>query len=294
MSTPSLPHEPSLRPEDLWPRIIATARHALATGALQPIATDCQTLEQRGVPFQVRVLGRAHLKDDRAKREKPRAVPFDPFENPDPDLVVGGLSPTHLCLLNKFNVVEHHLLIVTRAFEEQESLLTAADFEALVLCMDGLDGLGFYNSGEVAGASQPHKHLQLIPPLGPEGLRVPMEKVLSPPPARGSVTRHPALDFAHVMTGLGPWESTPTKDGARLLEAYQSLLAALGIGHKLPPYNLLTTRDWMMLVPRAKAESHGINVNAMGFAGSLLVKTQEQLQRLQELGPLELLRQVAP
>ena len=285
MSTPSLPHEPSLRPEDLWPRIVATTRHALATGALQPIATDCQTLEHRGVPFQVRVLGRAHLKDERMKREKPRTVPFDPFENPDPDLVVGGLSPTHLCLLNKFNVVEHHLLIVTRAFEEQESLLTGADFEALALCMDGLDGLGFYNSGEVAGASQPHKHLQLIPPLGPEGLRVPMEKVLPGAP-----------DFAHAVRRLGPWTSSPAKDGARLLETYQLLMSELGIGRALPlpPYNLLTTRDWMMLVPRARAESHGINVNAMGFAGSLLVKNTEQLQRLQELGPLELLRQVAP
>ncbi|HEX5754242.1 MAG TPA: ATP adenylyltransferase [Archangium sp.] len=283
MSTPSLPHEPSLRPEDLWPRIVSTTRHALATGALQPIATECQTLEERGIPFQVRVLGRAHLKDERARREKPRAVPFDPFENPDPDLIVGGLSPTHLCLLNKFNVVEHHLLIVTRAFEEQESLLTAADFEALALCMDGLDGLGFYNSGEVAGASQPHKHLQLIPPLGPEGLRVPMEKVL--PGAPG---------FAHAVTRLGPWESSPARDGARMLAAYQSLMKELGIGHPLPPYNLLTTRDWMLLVPRARAESHGINVNAMGFAGSLLVKNQEQLQKLQELGPLELLRQVAP
>jgi ATP adenylyltransferase len=294
MSTPSISHEPFLRPEALWPRTVATTRYALATGALQPIATDCRTLEQRGIPFQVRMLGRAHLKDERTKREKPRAVPFDPFENPDPDLVVGGLSPTHVCLLNKFNVVEYHLLIVTRAFEEQESLLTAADFEALALCMDGLDGLAFYNSGEVAGASQPHKHLQLIPPLGPEGSRVPLEKMLSPPPTRGSVTRRPALGFAHAVTGLGPWESSPSRDGARLLEAYQSLLAELGIGHELPPYNLLATRDWMMLVPRARAESHGINVNAMGFAGSLLVKNQEQLQRLQELGPLELLRQVAP
>ena len=67
----------------------------------------------------------------------------------------------------------------------------------------------------------------------------------------------------------------------------------MGINPPLPPYNLLATRDWMMLVPRARAESHGINVNAMGFAGSLLVKNPEQLQRLQELGPLELLKQVA-
>jgi ATP adenylyltransferase len=47
------------------------------------------------------------------------------------------------------------------------------------------------------------------------------------------------------------------------------------------------------MVPRVRAESHGINVNSMGFAGSLLVKNQEQLQRLQEPGPLELPRQVA-
>ncbi len=293
MSTLPSPLRPLLGPEDLWPRTLSTTRHALSTGALQPIATESRTLEEQGISFQVRVLGRAHLKDDRAKREKPRAAPFNPFENPDPDLVVGELPPSHVCLLNKFNVVEHHLLIVTRAFEEQESPLTAADFEALALCMTGLDGLAFYNSGETAGASQRHKHLQLIPPLGPDGLRAPMEKLLSPPPAREHITTLPVLDFAHAVTGLGQWEASPGRDAARMLEAYHSLLAELGMGQALPPYNLLATRDWMMLVPRPRAEAHGINVNAMGFAGSLLVKTQEQLQQLQELGSLELLRQVS-
>jgi sulfate adenylyltransferase (ADP) / ATP adenylyltransferase len=294
MSTSPAPQRPLLRPEDLWPRTVETTRHALATGALQPIATECRTLVEQGVSFQVRVLGRAHLKDERAKREKPRAAPFNPFEHPEPDMVVGDPSPTHVCLLNKFNVVEHHLLIITRVFEEQESPLTAADFEALALCMDGLDGLAFYNSGEVAGASQRHKHLQLIQPLGPDGLRAPMEALLSPPPARGPITTVPALGFLHGVTGLGPWEHSPRKDGARMLEAYEALRAALGMAHALPPYNLLATRDWMLLVPRSCAESHGINVNAMGFAGSLLVKTPEQLQKLQELGPLEILRQVTP
>ena len=294
MSTPVASPPLPVRPEDLWSRILQTTRHGLATGALQPIATECQTREERGIPFQVRVLGRAHLKDERAKREKPRVGPFNPFENPDPDLIVGSLTPTHLCLLNKFNVVEHHLLIVTRAFEEQESLLTAADFEALALCMEGLDGLAFYNSGEAAGASQRHKHLQLIPPLGPEGLRVPMETRLPARPARGPVVTEPALGFTHALTGLGPWTGAPREDGARLLEAYTALLASFhGAPATLPPYNLLATRDWMMLVPRACAESQGINVNAMGFAGSLLVKTQEQRQQLQDFGLVELLRRVS-
>jgi len=33
-------------------------------------------------------------------------------------------------------------------------------------------------------------------------------------------------------------------------------------------------------------------VNAMGFGGSLLVKTAEQRQHLEQQGPMELLRQV--
>ena len=282
MNTPIAPQRPLLRPEDLWSQTVRTTRHGLSTGALQPIATECRVIEQHGVPFQVRVLGRAHLKE-RRRSEPSRPGPFNPFENPDPDLVVGDVSPTHVCLLNKFNVVEHHLLIVTRVFEEQESVLTAADFEALALCMEGLDGLAFYNSGEMAGASQRHKHLQLTPPLGPEGLRAPMEKLLMTGQAPG---------FTHAVTRLGPWTSSPVENGARLLEAYQSLRATLGMEHALRPYNLLATRDWMLLVPRPQAEVRGINVNALGFAGSLFVKTEEQFQALQELGPVELLRQV--
>jgi ATP adenylyltransferase len=283
MNTPTAPQRIQLRPEDLWSQTVRTTLHGLSTGALQPIATECRVLEHHGVPFQVRVLGRVHLKE-RRKLEQPRAAaPFNPFENPDPHLVVGDVSPTHVCLLNKFNVVEHHLLIVTRAFEEQESALTAADFEALALCMEGLDGLAFYNSGETSGASQRHKHLQLTPPLGPEGLRAPMERLLMTGQAPG---------FAHAVTRLEPWVSSPVEDGARMLEAYQSLRATLGMEHELRPYNLLATRDWMLLVPRTQAEVRGINVNALGFAGSLFVKTEEQFQALQELGPVELLRQV--
>ena len=40
------------------------------------------------------------------------------------DLFVADISPTHVCILNKFNVVDYHLLIITRAFESQENLLS--------------------------------------------------------------------------------------------------------------------------------------------------------------------------
>jgi ATP adenylyltransferase len=284
-----------LRPDTLWPQTLETTRAARASGALNPITTECHVIAHEGVPFQVRVLGRIHLKDEAQQRSKgPSGAPFDPFENPDPAMVVGELSPTHRCLLNKFNVVEHHLLLVTRAFEEQESPLTSEDFEALALALAGLDGLAFYNAGEMAGASQRHKHLQLIPAMGPDRLRAPMEKLLMPPPpAKGNVATVPAFGFAHAVAGLALKDLSPAEAGARLLQTYQALQAKLGLTGTQTPYNLLATRDWMLLVPRTSAEHQGINVNSMGFAGSLLVRTEEQLEQVLAMGPMALLRKVA-
>ena len=59
------------------------------------------------------------------KREK--VNPFLPYEE---DLWVCHLSATHTLLLNKFNVVAHHLICVTRTFEQQTAPLNAADLAA--------------------------------------------------------------------------------------------------------------------------------------------------------------------
>ena len=146
------------------------ATHALHAGALQPISTTTQWINEKGVDFVVRVLdGQA---EKRASRSLDRAVypQQNPFLPCDPDLFVADISATHRCLLNKFTVLTDHLLIVTRDFEHQETWLSRQDFQALWACMAEFDGLGFFNGGFVAGASQPHKHLQYVPfPLFPRG-----------------------------------------------------------------------------------------------------------------------------
>jgi hypothetical protein len=43
-------------------------------------------------------------------------------------------------------------------------------------------------------------------------------------------------------------------------------------------YNLLFTREWMLIVPRKQEEFEKISVNSLGFAGALLVKNQQQMQ----------------
>lgn len=75
-------------------------------------------------------------------------------------------------MLNKFAVVPEHFILVTRAFRQQTHLLGADDLAAAHACVRAYhdhDGGGgrelfvFFNSGEHSGASQPHRHLQLLP-----------------------------------------------------------------------------------------------------------------------------------
>ena len=185
--------------------------HALRTGALQPISTTTQWIEQDGVDFVVRVL------DDAA--EKPASGSADhaiyPKQNPflpcDPDLFVADISTTHRCLLNKFTVLTDHLLIVTRDFEHQETWLTRQDFQALWACMAEFDGLGFYNGGFAAGASQPHKHLQYVPfPLVSAGPDIPIEALL-PTGRPGVIQVSDALPFLHGFVRFDHAAALPSR-----------------------------------------------------------------------------------
>ncbi len=274
----------------LWSRAVAAATHAQAVGALQPIATMQHIVEDQGIPFLVRELT--------GRRQRAAAAPGDPFLPYEPAMFVADISATHVCLLNKFNVIGHHLLVVTRDFEEQTSALNHADFAALWACMAEVDALAFYNAGKVAGASQRHKHLQLAPlPLGPDTLRLPVEQALAVQEL-DDVVHLRTWPYPHALMRLDPlWLDTPADAAGQLLGRYQALLAALALDRLdaaglLPPYNLLATRTWMLLVPRTQEESDGIPVNALGFAGSLLVRSAAQLAQLKASGPLAILRHV--
>ena len=277
---------------DLLLRAQETARRALHRGALQPIETSVHHIDQGGVRFIVRVLagaaGQAAAQARRQHTTLDRPALANPFLPPDPALVVESLTPTHLCVLNKFPVVAHHLLIVTRAFEAQESLLTHADFAALCACTQQVAGLAFYNSGKVAGASQRHKHLQLAPfPLEPDGVAAaPIEAVLGEPISPGEPVHHPQLSFRHALLWLPPGAAS---DAGFLADRYQPLLAASGVwaGDSDPPrpYNWLATSRWMLVAPRTREAVDNMAVNALGFAGSLLVRDAAQLAWLQSFGP---------
>ncbi|NJL47290.1 MAG: phosphorylase [Leptolyngbyaceae cyanobacterium SM2_5_2] len=300
---------PPIAPGHLWSKIQQQTGHALACGALQPIDTHYEFIEQGGMRFLVRILANLARKEkaNQAQAQHQKVgQDFNPFLPYDEDLFVANLSDTHLCLLNKYNVVDHHILIITRAFEDQDTWLTLADFEALAFCMAEMDGLAFYNGGQLAGASQRHKHLQLVPPpLCPDGSSLPLALaiqrlgLIDQPGQRSTgdaafAYRHPDFSFGHAIVCLDGLQPISAE---ALLVAYHTVLSTLGANLAAAPssfaYNLLITRDWMMGVCRHQEHFQTIPVNSLGFAGSLLVKNQAQLTLLKSLGPMTVLENVA-
>ncbi len=285
--------------------LVKTTEQAISVGALLPIPTDYFFIEDHGVRFFVRVLASLSRKDEARKRQEAESrsgKKANPFLPPERELTVADISDTHLAILNKFNVMEHHLLIITRHFEDQDTLLTLRDFEALWTCMAEYNALGFYNGGREAGASQQHKHLQLVPlPLAPKGPAIPIEPLFDRAPISGSGTI-PAFSFAHSFTRLEPGlMTTPGEMAQRTFELYATMLKGLGMASPSPrgttlqsgPYCLIVTREWMLLVPRSREYFEDISFNSLAFAGSLFVRNALQLERLKSFGPLNALRTVA-
>lgn len=276
-------------------RIRAVEAHALDDGALQPIATRSRVLERDGMQALVRILEHAERKALAQKRQDSGGKSVDPFLPYEEALFVQTAGPAHVVLLNKFPVLAHHVLIITRAFEPQDSALTEADFAALHGLMREAGGLGFYNSGEVAGASQRHKHLQWVPtPLDPACTApVPIDALVSD--ERLSTGHIPALEFRHTAHPL-PAPVWQGHEGARYMwEAYRQALRRNGLGSRdpLPPYNLLVTHRWMMVVPRRRERWNTVSINALGFAGAFLVRNEDEFRQLATTGPLAVLRAVA-
>ena len=303
LEEPRAPAAALFEPGTLWRLVRERSRHALAVGALYPIHTEPHTVPEVGIPFSVRRL--STLREKELARRAQDRTGGDPFLPPHPDLLVAGVSATHVAVLNRFPVIRHHLLLVTREAEDQELPLTAADFRALARCLAEVDGLAFYNSHPEAGASQPHRHLQIVPfPVGDGPAPTPVDAVLAPvlqDPGRATL---PAYRFEHAVCPLpaSAWHAVAMGEpAARVAEAlalaYRALASRLGLaltaGRPTAPYNLLVTRRWMVLVPRRRASFEGVSVNALGFAGSLLIKDREGLETVRRRGPLAILAGVA-
>lgn len=317
MDPVSNPRRPLFRPGTLRQTLARVAAEALRKGVLVPIPTLEEHLLLGDVNVVIRVVQALVHKDaaqGRANGDPTRSVqaagegarglrgpsPFLPYEEA---LYVADVTDSHVAVLNKFNVVEEHLLVVSRAFESQELLLGREDFAALFRCLAELEALGFYNGGLLAGASQGHRHLQLVPlPLSTVSQTVPIEPLL----ARAKPARRPCivegLPFRHAFVRLPDalWGGTSERMAEQALSLYLDLLGAVDrsprqgpLGTTCDPYNLLCTREWMLVVPRVEECFAGISLNSLAFVGAFLVRDQAQAARLRQAGPWRALAHAA-
>jgi ATP adenylyltransferase len=270
--------------DDIWAAVRARSDAAHAGGALYRIESEPFFVEDGGIEFIVR---RA-IDWERQLRVQPKGKPGNPFIDPEPGLVVvDRLGAKHRAMLNKYHVVEDHLLVVTREFEDQEVLLDRADFEALVACLpDDGRAIGFYNGGRDSGASQPHKHMQVVSlPLSPH-LPIPMAPKLVADP--------PRLPFPHAFARIDD------RDPARLHRLYRELLAKAGVGTVLAgglerqsrSYNMLLGPGWMLVVPRVRDRFEGVPINSIAFCGALFVRNDRELEAVRKFGPFSILDHV--
>ncbi|KAF9537147.1 bifunctional AP-4-A phosphorylase/ADP sulfurylase [Mortierella hygrophila] len=320
---------------DLYSKLGSTYDAALLSGNLIFTTSDTQTTTETEYNIECEVCYAPAL------AKKPQGIPpvveakshehierVNPFLPHDPTLFVEDASEHHKILLNKFCIVPHHFLIVTKDFRPQtqpllpEDLLTA--WNTLQALKDSHpDAIAFYNCGARSGASQPHKHLQVLPITRPTPLTNLVREVIQRRP--GHRETRPGEQFTvpfpcvHHAVLLQDPENTPGMDAEDILvETYIKLMdnmlmsireyaeqehlseeerdLVMGGGRASGlAYNWILTREFMMLVPRrlesTKPTKDGIalNINSLGFAGMVLAKTPEELEHVKKTGVIELI-----
>lgn len=326
---------PTMQTTKLWEDIVETYDKAQAAQASTITDTSTDVYVDNDVPFILKIASvlrdkpkgslptnnDSHNSSNSPKLKKDWRNPFLP---PDKDLFVCHLSSTHSLVLNKFNIVPYHALVITREFVPQEEPLTAADFSATwqVLTAMPRGGLSYFNRGPVSGASQPHKHMQIVPlPLNSSLLNSGNGDVLlqDPPfwPAiaettagkptwSAGVTSVSRFPFANFVARIDSTASV-SDAGEMLAKAHATLVdlafKAATMNIKSFPqaaeidvsnfsYNTIATKEFIMVVPRSKEGSGPLNCNAMAFAGSFFVRGADELAFIKEKGPFEILKDV--
>jgi len=280
-----------------WSKALERSEQARKSGALIPLSTTSVALSGPGAErFELRQLNAALPKHH--KHEGPKPNPFRPW---DPQLEVERIDLHHVLILNKYPVERGHMLLITQEWASQIHWLNPDDWRALVKVDRDSTGLWFFNSGPRAGASQPHRHLQLLPRHHNESIcpRLPWftEHLSTRTPSLGSDQMIDPLKTSCVIAER-PASSDPEEEAMGLHELYRSLAERLGLGDVASldppavPYNLLLTQSWMALIRRSQDEILGFSVNALGFAGYLLATDRSDLSWLQTHGGEQLLRQV--
>lgn len=352
-----------LKHSEIISSVLPKFEKAKSSGALFFYPSTRSRVLDHGVNFEISMCPALQKKPvlpapDFAKSDKP-----DPFSPPYvPDLFVGEIKDEldgdeYAILLNKFSVIPGHFLMVTKAFQPQNTPLTPPDLTQAYLLIraarKSMPMFAFYNCGVNSGASQPHKHIQFIPATNESEDGEEEDEEASGPPVEAYIRTLKIEDESKVFSLPLPYIHLsvkldlpkPAQSGTKPLstDALESLSQALTdsflklldeavhavrLYHQaqgsslsaddtgrasVPSYNILLSGEYMHLIPRLReqtleelrpeggVEAEGeaaytpqkLSVNALGFAGKLLAKSDAELRAIKARGVVALLKQVA-
>jgi len=270
-----------------------------SSSQLQTLFSDLEYVADGGWKIPVRIK-RPGVTAAKPMNLDPHAAAKDPFLPPfETHLHIDSWDSLrypgrYTLLLNKFNVMNHHMLLVTRSFVSQFTSLDPADLVVALDIVREINGFGFYNAGLAAGPSQPHRHLQIIPREGNELAFLPLldsaaESASSP----AAPLILPELPYKHAFGQLAPAVDAPA-----LFDLYKRCLIAAdvplpsAIEAEVLAHNVLLGPKWIMVVPRQQADFEEISGNGLNFGGSFFVKSRESLLKIERVGALNILRQM--
>ncbi|KAI1771322.1 HIT-like protein [Hypoxylon cercidicola] len=289
----------------ILPSLVQTAfNRALVTGDVSYYPTQVAVLTPRSIPFQLRFSPALAHKPKAPKPKEPNAKPFNPFENPTPAMLIDDLPPSHRLVLNKFAVVPEHFILVTRDVKPQTHVLEKGDIAATFACiqayrMAGQELFAFFNSGPHSGASQPHRHLQLLPV---KRMKDGLEDVENG--SQWSVLAERLVEFKQELpfqvftTSMRSDMSDEERHNA-YLELYRRAVRVVFPDEEVSvegeakiSYNLAITSSTMALCPRTaegtmiknkSGENIGVvSLNGTVLAGTALVKNEAEWDALRD------------
>ena len=269
--------------EIYWEKALLKTKISIDSKSLFPLKTiDITKNIYQGNDFVIRELDINKFKKNTLIG--PKNNPFKPW---DKILEIDSIGNYHQLILNKYPVQIGHILLITNEWKEQNGWMDIKDWEAIKKVNNDTTGLWFFNSGPLAGASQPHRHIQLLR-RNPSELSCPREKWI--------------LNFNNVNYKNEKFSKniiikkfSKSLSEENIYQIYKDLSNRLGLGDpkidKKPkyPYNLIFTDSWMVLIKRKIDNLHGISINALGFAGYILVTGKSNINYLKKHGPEKLL-----
>ncbi|PTB46131.1 hypothetical protein M441DRAFT_52901 [Trichoderma asperellum CBS 433.97] len=314
-------------PANLHELVRATFSKALSANELHYFPTQVTILHVNSIPFQLRFSPSLANKPKGPPPDpsQPRKPPFDPFANPPASLFITDLGPSHFLVLNKFAVVPEHFILATKENKPQTHVLEESDLEAALACIEAYeqarqsssrdagsaslgekgsqdDGLfAFFNGGPDSGASQPHRHLQLLPisrmkdgledQTAWDVLAQQVDALQKTPFVAFSESINTKMSSADLFAVYSRVYTKACQAAAQ--DAGSKIEAVPTTGEALISYNMAMTKDTLVICPRKQEGSEikssdgheavgSLALNGTVLAGTALVKNEAEWEALKK------------